>query len=48
MSDNFDPIGGIIADIVTAVIGLLLNIIVDPINAILNPIFGYNPINLFD
>ena len=40
MNDNFDPIGGIIADIVTAVVALLLGFVVDPLNALLAPIFN--------
>jgi len=48
MSDNFDPIGGIITDIVTAVVALLLGFIVDPLNALLAPFLGPNVIDLTD
>lgn len=48
MSDNFDPIGGILSDIAEALVNLILGLIVAPINAILNPIFGFDPIDLND
>lgn len=40
MSEDFDPIGGIISDVVAAIVALLLGFVVDPLNAILNPILG--------
>ncbi len=48
MSQNFDPVGGILSDIVTAVFALLLSIIVDPLNALLAPFLGENVIDLND
>lgn len=40
MTEEFDPISGIISDVVAAIVALLLGFVVDPLNAILNPILG--------